>query len=166
MTILKNVFAVNGILEEIEKFSVFPEDYQKIRIKNAVLQANNILEGMVNLCITRYYFDIRKGSENQANHFWINILSTMDFAKKINVLKSINIFSEDTTKVLYKINDIRNDVAHYPHRIHKRNKHHLRYDGMKIYEDFNALLKFHSDFEKSVDELSKYTRKFRNPLVT
>lgn len=159
MDILADAFTTDSILRDIESSFWNHENPAAIRIRNAILVANNSLEGYVNLCIARYYFG---KNNNQANHFWINILSSMEFSQKISVLETTKTVDAKIIKILRKINDIRNDVAHYPHRIHKRKAHHLCYNNKKILEDLEALKKFYSDFNEATTELTKYTKNFRS----
>ena len=142
----------NLIIEELEQFFPYPEKVQTLRIKNTILQIHDTVEGTMNLRIVQYYFGIKRDSNDKVNHFWINILSNLTFAKKIELVSLIRSLSKDAIKILRNINDIRNDVAHFQ-RISKRREKYLSYEGKNIYKNIEALRKFHVDVEKLLSEL-------------
>jgi len=145
---------VSLILSEVERLNIFKKDVDSLRIQNVILQTHNTLESLLNLCITNYYFGQEPSNKDKANHFWINILADLNFFKKISISQAAGIISKEIIDILTKINAIRNDVAHYPNRIHKRKKAHLCYNEKDIYKDSEAVKEFCSDSKKALTELS------------
>ncbi|MDD5292532.1 MAG: hypothetical protein PHY46_05085, partial [Candidatus Omnitrophica bacterium] len=69
----------------------------------------------------------------------------------------------NTIKALTRINDIRNDIAHFPHRFYKRGKNHLMYNGRNIFKDVKALEDFRNDFDSVLDEVVNLINNDENP---
>lgn len=152
MNELEKAIEINIIINELS--SMYVEDASEIRIKNAILIAYNSLESLMNLFLSHYYFGvIRESSKDKVNHFWINILADLNFTKKVKIIEETNLLTSDITDILYKINDIRNDLAHYPHRTHKRKNSHLKYEGKNIFRDIEALRKLNTDFHLAFVQL-------------
>jgi len=129
-------------------------------ILSAILNAHNSLEGALNVMICNYY--IEKNSSNnrkdKTNHFWTNILSDLGFAKKIRIIENTNLLTREMIDALYRINEIRNDLAHYPLRLTRRKKDHLLYNGKNIFKDIKALRMFYDDYYIILEKVARLDR--------
>lgn len=143
---------IDTLQKRISKFIL--ESPEELPIKNVIIMVHNTLESIINLLLSRYYLgkEMEKTDKNKINHFWINVLVEINFEKKVRMLQETKIFNDDVIKAFYKINDIRNDVAHYPHRMYKRKNSHLIYDGKHIFKDVEALRMFSKDFNMIMNE--------------
>lgn len=155
---------IDRLFERISKIT--QEEKEWLPIKNVILSAHNVLEGLLNLLLSRYYLgkDMEETDKNKVNNFWINVLVETNFAKKIRIIEEAEIFSKEN-KVLSafsKINNIRNDLAHYPHRKYKRKSNHLMYSGKHIFKDIEAIRMFSGDFDMILDSVRKVIKEQEN----
>lgn len=95
MNKIRDVLEIQEILKGLTTFKVFKEDSENIPIKNGVLVSHGVIEGAINLLISRYFFDEKseKSEKNKVNYFWINILGNINFMRKLEILKELNILS-------------------------------------------------------------------------
>lgn len=153
MNQLSEALERNAIIEELRsRISTFIyTDKTHILTRDVILLSHNTVEGIINLLISRYYLgkEIEKTDKNKVNSFWIDILAETAFTKKIDILKKLNILDNNDVaiKALFRINNIRNDLVHYPHLQYKRKDNYLMYKGKHIFKDIEALRMFYSDFD-------------------
>ena len=161
MNELKNALEISEILKGLTASSVFSENPENVPIKNAVLITHNRIEGFINLLVSRYFFseEAERKETDKVNYFWINILGNMNFMRKVGILEELSILRDDTIEKIKKINYLRNDLAHFPHRQHKRKAKHLTYGDKHIFENIDALREFSNDYELILREVSEIIKK-------
>jgi len=142
----KTISEIDHIIKDLTSMLRPEEEEQDIKIKNAVIVAHNAIEGFLNLFLINYYFGGKIPIDDaKSNHFYINILGELDFVKKLKMLEKTESVNQKEIKAFHRINDIRNDLAHYPHRVFKRKGKHLMYLGKHIFKDIEALELFRKD---------------------
>lgn len=105
---------------EEEKFN---EDFLKIafpdwmhsskeshRFRGFVIDKHTILEHLLDLLITAYFFDTVSSVKSEL--FRNNVLTYMDFSKKIKVIESLKLIDSKSVGLFYKVNDYRVAQSH------------------------------------------------------
>ena len=162
MNKLEEAITRQNLIESLSKnLKVFVhEEKEWLPIKNAILLVHNTLECLINLLISRYF--LGKSAEEEArdkvNHFWFDVLVETNFRKRLQIIQKNELLNVATIIILEKMNDLRNDVAHYPHRSFKRKKNHLMYNKKHIYYDIEAFKEFCDDFAKIIKSVKSRIR--------
>lgn len=105
---------------EAERFN---EDFLKIafpdwmhstkeshNFRGYVIDKHTVLENLLDLLITAYFFDTINSEKSEL--FRNNVLSIMDFTKKVEIVKSMGLIDREVIGKIYKVNDYRVAQAH------------------------------------------------------
>ena len=161
MTELGNALEFDNIITDLNNLSLFDETAPESRVKSSIINVHNSMDAKINLILVHYYFG---NSKEKVNDFWINILNTMIFSKKLDLLKKLIKVDNKIIKILENFNIIRNELAHYPHRLHKRKSDHLKYKNKHIFKGLEGLKSLTHDLKFVSSELFNILEKRKGRL--
>jgi hypothetical protein len=118
-------------------------------LRHKIIQVHARLEISVDIVIGDYILTAfnPKLPDPQLNfrHKLNDILSTMDFAKKVAILKDVGRIQPDTVSKLYKVNDLR---KYFAHPLTYYNKTREYKDSVKYLEALKSLVEAYEEFEQ------------------